>query len=201
MCIRDSYWTFAPRWSLLAGVRHSEVEFVSRDAYVTATNPDDSGRIAFRQTSPVAGITFAPREDLRIYASAGRGFETPTFNELGYRADGGAGLAFDLAPAVSDNLEVGAKWQARSGASLKVALFRADTDDELAVARNVGGRSSFQNIGRARRQGTELSLRQPLGDAFDLSVAATWLDATFRDDYRVCTGAGCTVPALSLIHI
>ena len=33
----------------------------------------------------------------RLYASAGRGFETPTFNELGYRADGGAGLALDLA--------------------------------------------------------------------------------------------------------
>ena len=189
------YWTFAPRWSLLAGVRHSEVEFVSRDAFITATNPDDSGRIAFRQTSPVAGVTFAPREDLRVYASAGRGFETPTFNELGYRADGGAGLAFDLAPAVSDNLELGAKWQARSGTTLNAALFRADTDDELAVARNVGGRSSFQNIGRARRQGAELSLRQPLGESFDLSVAATWLDATFRDDYRVCTGAGCTVPA------
>ena len=189
------YWTFAPRWSLLAGVRHSEVEFVSRDAFITATNPDDSGRIAFRQTSPVAGVTFAPREDLRVYASAGRGFETPTFNELGYRADGGAGLAFDLAPAVSDNLELGAKWQARSGTTLNAALFRAETDDELAVARNVGGRSSFQNIGRARRQGAELSLRQPLGEALDLSVAATWLDATFRDDYLVCSGAGCTVPA------
>jgi iron complex outermembrane receptor protein len=189
------YWTFAPRWSLLAGVRHSEVEFSSRDAYVTASNPDDSGRVAFRQTSPVGGVTFAPREDLRVYASAGRGFETPTFNELGYRADGGAGLALDLAPAVSDNLELGTKWQARSGTTLNAALFRADTDDELAVARNVGGRSSFQNIGRARRQGAELSLLQPLGEALDLSVAATWLDATFRDDYLVCTGAGCTVPS------
>ncbi|HZW18340.1 MAG TPA: TonB-dependent receptor, partial [Luteimonas sp.] len=189
------YWTFAPRWSLLAGVRHSEVEFESRDAYVTATNPDDSGRVAFRQTSPVAGVTFAPHDDLRVYASAGRGFETPTFNELGYRADGGAGLALDLAPAISDNLELGTKWRARSGATLNAALFRADTDDELAVARNVGGRSSFQNIGRARRQGAELSLQQPLGASLDLSVAATWLDATFRDDYLVCTGAGCTVPA------
>jgi len=191
----QAYWAFAPRWSLLAGVRHSEVEFTSRDAYVTATNPDDSGRVTFRQTSPVAGVTFAPDDDLRVYLSAGRGFETPTFNELGYRADGGAGFAFDLAPAVSDNLELGAKWRADSGATVNAALFRADTDDELAVARNVGGRSSFQNIGRARRQGAELSLHQPLGAAFDLSVAATWLDATFRDAYLICTGAGCTVPA------
>ncbi|MGO3128433.1 MAG: TonB-dependent receptor family protein [Luteimonas sp.] len=191
----QAYWAFAPRWSLLAGVRHSEVEFTSRDAYITATNPDDSGRVAFRQTSPVAGITFAPHDDLRVYLSAGRGFETPTFNELGYRADGGAGFAFDLAPAISDNLELGTKWRAQSGTTLNAALFRADTDDELAVARNVGGRSSFQNIGRARRQGAELSLRQPLGESLDLSVAATWLDATFRDDYLVCTGAGCTVPA------
>lgn len=191
----QAYWSFAPRWSLLAGVRHSEVEFVSRDAYITATNPDDSGRVAFRQTSPVAGLTFAPHEDLRVYLSAGRGFETPTFNEISYRADGGAGLALDLSPAISDNLELGTKWRAPGGTTLNAALFRADTENELAVARNVGGRSSFQNIGRARRQGAELSVRQPLGAALDLSVAATWLDASFRDDYLICTGVGCTVPA------
>ncbi|NZA25027.1 TonB-dependent receptor [Luteimonas sp. SJ-92] len=190
----QAWWRFAERWSLLAGVRRSEVRFESRDRYVTDANPDDSGRVRFSHTAPVAGLTFAPREDLRLYLSAGRGFETPTFNEMSYRADGGAGLAFGLRPAVSDNLELGAKWRGRGGATLEAALFRAETDDELAVARNVGGRSSFRNVGSARRQGFEAAWAAPLGAAWDLRLAYTRLDATFREPYLICQGAGCTVP-------
>ncbi len=190
----QAWWQFAPRWSLLAGVRHSEVTFESDDFYVTGANPDDSGRVRYRQTAPVAGVTFAPDEAVRVYASMGRGFETPTFNELSYRTDGGAGLAFDLQPATSDNLEIGLKWRGAAGWSLEAALFRADTDDELAVARNVGGRSSFRNVGQARRQGAEAAFATPLGEGWDLQLAWTWLDATFRSEYGICQAAGCTVP-------
>ncbi len=188
----QAWWQFAPRWSLQAGARHSSVRFESTDHYVTAANPDDSGRVEYSQTTPVAGLVFAAHEDLRVYLSAGRGFETPTFNELAYRADGGAGLAFDLQPAVSRNLELGAKWRNAAGAAVEAALFRADTDDELAVARNSGGRSSFRNVGRARRQGAELSARVPFTQAWSLQVAATWLDARFRDAFTV---PGATVDA------
>ncbi len=189
------WWAFANRWSLLAGARRSEVDFRSRDHYVTATNPDDSGGVTYRQTLPVAGLMFSPNERFRAYFSAGRGFETPTFNELGYRADGGAGLALDLLPAISDHLELGTKWRGARGAAVEAALFRADTDNELAVARNVGGRSSFRNIGRARRQGLEAAWTQALAAQWDLRLAYTWLDASFRDDYLICGGAGCTVPS------
>ncbi|MGY0560506.1 TonB-dependent receptor family protein [Luteimonas sp. A277] len=191
----QAWWRLADRWSLLLGARHSEVEFDSSDSFVTGVNPDDSGQVRHRHTAPVAGISYAPDRNLRVYASAGRGFETPTFNEISYRADGGAGLAFDLQPAVSDNYELGMKWRGDAGMRLEAALFRADTADELAVARNAGGRSSFRNVGSARRQGLELAWGMPLGEAFDLAVAATQLDATFRSDYLICQGAGCTVPS------
>ncbi|TWT22252.1 TonB-dependent receptor [Luteimonas marina] len=192
----QAWWQFAQRWSLLAGARHSAVRFRSDDAYVTAANPDDSGRVDYSETTPVLGLSFAPARDWRLYASAGRGFETPTFNELGYRADGGAGLAFDLVPATSRNVELGAKWRSASGARIEAALFRADTDDELAVARNVGGRSSYRNVGRARREGAELFASLPFGEAWSLELAWTWLDAHFRDGFPICTGAGCTDPSV-----
>ena len=176
----QAWWRFAPRWSLLLGARHSDVGFTSRDFYVGAGNPDDSGRVDYSETSPVAGVTFAASEHLRLYASAGRGFETPTFNELSYRADGGAGLALGLLPAVSDNYELGMKWRTPTGGQLEAALFRADTDDEIAVATNVAGRSSYRNAGGARREGVELSWFQPLGEAWALQLAATQLDAEFR---------------------
>ncbi|MEP7313211.1 MAG: TonB-dependent receptor [Pseudomonadota bacterium] len=188
------WWQLAPQWAILAGVRHSEVEFRSKDRYIVAGNPDDSGGISYGNTTPVAGLMFSPSNTLRVYASAGRGFETPTFNELGYRADGGAGLALNLRPAISNNYELGAKWRLTGGVELNSALFRADTNDELAVARNVGGRSSYQNVGSARRQGFETSLDMPFAQHWNLQLAYTYLDATFRSNYLVCTGAGCTVP-------
>ena len=194
----QTWWQFADRWSLLAGARRSQLRFVSRDGYVTATNPDDSGRVDYARTTPVLGLTFSPTGDLRLYASAGRGFETPTFNELGYRADGGAGLALDLAPATSRNLELGAKWRNDAGMQVEAALFRADTRNELAVARNVGGRSSYRNVGSSRREGAEVSATLPLAQAWSLRLAWTWLDARFRDSFPVCTGTGCTDPSVQV---
>lgn len=190
----QAFWEFAPRWSLLAGARRSEIRYVSDDRYITAGNPDDSGSADYAQTMPVAGLTFAPREDWRVYLSAGRGFETPTFNELGYRADGAAGLALNLRPMRSDNVELGAKWRGGGRAALDLALFRADTDDELAVARNVGGRSSFRNVGRARREGLEVAGLLPLGTRWQIDLAYTHLRASFRDTFRICAAAGCATP-------
>ena len=195
----QAWWQLAERWSLLAGARRSQLRFVSRDAYVTATNPDDSGRVDYARTTPVLGLSFAATPDWRVYASAGRGFETPTFNELGYRADGGAGLAFDLAPVTSRNLELGTKWRSDSGLRVDAALFRVDSEDELAVARNVGGRSSYRNVGRSRRDGAELAATLPLAEAWSLRLAWTWLDARFRDAFPVCTGAGCTDPSVLVV--
>lgn len=187
----QAWWQWAPRWSLLLGLRHSTVRFRSNDHYITASNPDDSGARRYAATTPVAGVVFRASDAWRLYASAGRGFETPTFNELGYRADGQAGLALDLSAARSRNLEVGSKWHAQSGARLEAALFRADTDDELAVASNSGGRSTYRNIGRTRRQGAEASYVQPLGAQTELAVAYTWIEATVRDAYPLCGTAGC----------
>src|SRR5690606_37647603 len=124
----------------------------------------------------------------------GRGFETPTFAEISYRADGAAGLAFDLAAARSRSMELGATWQPLAQVSLEATLFRADSDDELAVARNSGGRSSFQNVASARRQGIELGLDAALADAWQWRMAYTRVMAQFRSPFLACTGTPCLVP-------
>jgi len=194
------WWQFHPRWSLLAGLRHSAVRFRSIDGYITANNPDDSGKVAYSRTTPVAGLMLMPADSLRVYLSAGRGFETPTFNELAYRADGAAGLAFDLRPATSHHLELGGKWRTRQGTTLEAALFRAKTDDELAVARNVAGRSSYNNVGRARRQGAELALALPLAGGWDTGLAWTWMHASFRDGFQrgaAQVRAGSRIPGIA----
>ncbi|QNN68790.1 TonB-dependent receptor [Thermomonas carbonis] len=192
----QAWWHVASKWSILLGARHSTVRFQASDQYVTAANPDDSGRVRYSQTTPVAGLVYAPGENLRLYLSAGRGFETPTFNELGYRADGGAGLALDLRPAVSHNLEVGGKWRHASGARIEAALFRTDTSDEVAVASNVGGRSTYRNVGASRRAGVELMLDVPVSQRWTLQGTYTGLDARFRTAFPICAAAGCQQPGV-----
>ena len=191
------YWHFAESWSLLLGVRHDDVRFRARDHYVTAANPDGSGGVNYTATTPVLGLGFRPDDDLRLYASYGKGFETPSFNELGYRSDGRPGLAFDLRPARSRNLELGAKWQVTRGLAFDTALFRADTRDELAVETNQNGRSTYRNVGDTRRQGVEFSLVGQLADYWRISVGFTRLQARFRSAFLACRATPCataTVP-------
>ncbi|MEO6079328.1 MAG: TonB-dependent receptor [Steroidobacteraceae bacterium] len=191
-------WQFTDRWSVLAGVRHSEVNFKSTDRYIVGTNGNDGGHKRYGDTTAVGGLMFRPVESLRLYASMGDGFETPTFNEISYRADGAAGLALNLKSTVSDEFELGAKWRPAGGAQLDIALFRANSDDDLVVVRNVGGRSSFRNIDRSRRQGIEAGLLLPVAADWQVQTAYTLLDATFRSTYLVCASTPCTTPNVTV---
>ncbi len=188
------YWHFVPQWSLLLGLRHDTVRFTEHDFYITPDNPDDSGHVTYTATTPVIGLQYRPLDALRLYASYGRGFETPSYSELGYRTDGQAGLALNLKPARSNNVELGAKWQATRAIEVDAALFRANTSNELAVATNVNGRSTYRNAGHTRREGVELSATGALAPDWRLSAGYTHLRARFRDGYLACTGSPCTVP-------
>ena len=188
-------WEPHPAWSLSAGVRRSHIRFESRDGYVAAGNPDDSGKVAYRNTSPVFGAVWRAHPALRVYASHGRGFETPTFNELGYRADGGSGLNFALRPARTRSSELGLKF-GEGTLRGEFAMFRADTDDELAVDTSAGGRTTYRNAGRATRDGAEWSLDLRLRDGWRLQLALAWLDARYRDAFLACAGPPCRVPGI-----
>ena len=195
---RDQYaqlqWALDARRSVLLGLRHADVQFDSRDRYIVGSNPDDSGSVSYGRTTPVAGYLQRFSPSLRGWLSWGRGFETPTFNELSYRADGGAGLALDLRPATSRALEAGLAGSDH-GLAWQLVAHRSDTEDELVVARNVAGRSSFRNVGATRRQGVEAQLDWRLTDSLDLQASLSWLDARFRQGFLRCSGAGCTDPS------
>jgi iron complex outermembrane receptor protein len=189
-------WQFAPRWSLMAGVRRSDVNFDSEDHYITATNGDDSGGVTFGATSPVAGLMFEAQPWLNLYASFGQGFQTPLGSELAYRPDGAAGLNFALQPARSNSAELGAKLRIDPDLSAEVAVFQALTHNEIVVDTNIGGRSTYQNSGRTRRAGVEASLSYRFAPDWNLQFAYTYLDAVYRDAYLTCVAAPCSVPTV-----
>jgi len=187
-------FTPAPAWRVDAGVRRSTVRISSTDHYIVGSNGDDSGAVRFSATSPVLSVMYKASDAVHLYASAGRGFETPTLNELSYRADGSAGLNFELKPAISRNLELGAKLRLSRGQSLDVAVFEARTTDELVTRSNVGGRASYQNAAATRRRGAELGWLGRFGEAWRAQAALTWLDARYREAFATCTGSPCATP-------
>ena len=198
---RDAYlqadWAMARAWTLQAGVRRSEVRFRSEDAYVAAGNPDDSGARRFVATSPAVALGWQARDDLFVFATWGRGFETPTFDELGYRPDGSAGLNFALDASRNRGLEVGARgrrgdWQWQLGA------FDNRADAELVVVANSGGRSSYANAGAARRRGLELAAQWQPGPRWRHAATWTHLDARTLDPFLTCAGTPCPAPTLTV---
>ncbi len=189
-------WDFASLWSLMVGVRHSDVNFNSEDHYITATNGNDSGEVTYAATSPVAALSFKAQTWLHLYASFGQGFQTPLGSELAYRPDGRAGLNFALQPARSNNAELGAKLQMSRDLTAEAAIFQTLTRNEIVVDTNIGGRSTYQNSGRTRRNGAELSLDYHLPDAWHLQFAYTYVEATYRDSYLTCVAAPCATPTV-----
>ena len=190
--------TVRPRadWRFDAGVRHSTVRIKSRDHYIVGPNGDDSGSTDFSATTPVASAMYLASETLHLYASAGRGFETPTLNELAYRSDGSAGLNTTLKPARSNNFELGVKWQPAPGQALNAALFMVRTTDEIVTQTNLGGRASFQNAGKTRRDGVEVGWSARLAGDWKAQASLTWLDAKYDESFTTCAAPPCTEPTL-----
>ena len=193
-------WSLTPRWALNAGVRRSTVKFDSSDRYVTGVNGNDSGSAAYGATLPAVGLMFAPTPDLRLYAAAGKGFETPTLNELAYRSNGATGLNFALRPARSNNFETGIKarsaGQDNSRLEWNAAVFQTSTQDEIVSQTNVGGRSTFQNAGATRRRGLELSSSYAFARSALMQLSYTLLDARYSDSFSSCSSAPCAAPNL-----
>ena len=183
-------WRLTDRWAASAGLRNTRVTFNLKDFFVATGNPDDSGAIKYTNTSPVAGLTFRVLPELNLYASAGRGFETPTFVELAYR-NGGSGLNFALKPSRSSTTEVGIKGRIGEDHRVTLARFDTATQDEIVVDTNVGGRSTFKNASRTRRTGWEASWQALLPANFDALLSWTLIDARYVDAFT----SGGTVQA------
>lgn len=190
----------SPTVTASAGVRRGRLTISEEDHFLS--NGDESGALAYTYTTPVAALRWQPAPTWSLYLSAGRGYEAPTLGELAYRADGGSGFNDALRPQRSRQVELGAKWRAPGGAASRawaeLALFRAETRDEIGIATNTGGRASYQNVGRTRRQGIEVSAGAQLAPQWRATASASVLDATYTDGFLTCAGSPCVAPTLAV---
>ncbi len=183
---------FAKDWVATLGARSGKVKFKAEDHYIVGVNGDDSGSLEFSYTNPVAAVQWRGLAGWNFYVSVGKGFESPTFNELAYRPDAGSGFNSALEAQTSKQVELGAKWRDDArGLALDLAVFDARTDNEIGTATNAGGRSSFQNVGSTTRRGAEVGAGWAIDRQWRVAAALTWLDATYDDSFLSCIGVPC----------
>lgn len=196
---RDIYaqaeWALHTDISTTLGVRSGRVTLSADDKFLS--NGDDSGRLAYSYTNPVLGLRWQAAPGLQVYASAARGFESPTLGELAYRPDGSGGFNSGLQAQTSRQAEAGVKWQG-GDINVQATLFQAHTRNEIAVATNAGGRSSFQNVGSTQRRGLELAAQWQASPALRTQVSFGLLQATYQDSFLVCAGVPCNAPTVQV---
>jgi iron complex outermembrane receptor protein len=192
----QAQWDLTERLHATAGVRNSIVD-ITDHSHLSVSGALPLSGTRYSATNPVAGLSYSVTDDLSTYASFGRGFETPTLNELAYRSISGSlpGLNFGLQPARSSDYEVGVK--------ARGAIFRADaalffirTEDELGVLQSSGGRSVYENIGATQREGAELGVTADLPGNFEARLAYSYLKAVVADAYAGCAGTPCAADVI-----
>jgi len=186
----QAQWDPGAQWRMIAGVRNNLVE-VSSHGHIPVLDGADSS-VRFTAVNPVGGITFRASPSINLYGSYGKGFETPTLNDLAYRSVDGSltGLNFGLKPARSDNYEIGIK-AGNERVRANLAAFYIKTVDELAVLQNSGGRTVAQNIGETNRRGLELGIDATWAGEFSGRLAYTYLRAVVGQTYATCIAAPC----------
>jgi len=186
----QSQWDPDVLWRVTAGVRNNLVEVSSNDHLPGTTEPHSSVR--YTAVSPVGGVVFHAAPAVNLYASYGKGFETPTLNDLAYRSVNGSlpGLNTALKAARSNNYEVGVK-AGKGAIRAELAGFYIETHDELAVLQNFNGRAVEQNIGKTARHGAELAVDADMKDGFSARLAYTFIRAVVGQAYQTCVGTPC----------
>jgi iron complex outermembrane receptor protein len=194
-------WDPIPRLRAVAGVRNNVVIITSDNHFAAAgTNPESSAR--YTAVNPVAGLTFKLSPLLNAYGSYGKGFETPTLDELAYRSTNGSlpGLNFALQPAHSDNYEIGFKSSASAPLRATLDGFYIHTVNEVAVAANASGRSVYENIPETRRRGVEAELQSDLPYGLSADLAYTYIQALTLQPYVSCSTVPCVPTRVAAGH-
>src|ERR1700723_1649096 len=186
----QAQWDPSSRWRIVAGVRNNLVEGTSH-GHLAVLDAADS-EVRYSAVNLVGGVTYPLTSPIKALASYGKGFETPTLNDLAYRSVDGSlpGLNLGLKPARSDNYEVGIK-TGNESVRANLAAFYIKTVDELAVLQNLGGRTVDQNIGETNRRGLELAVDAKWAGGFTAQLAYTYIKAIVAQQYFTCVTAPC----------
>jgi len=163
---------------LYTGVRHTNLDFTVEDSFIVEGNPDDSGARIYREDSFAIGANYAITPEWELFASSGRGYETPTLTEMAYKT-GATGLNTELEAANNHQQEWGIGYHPDEILELTLTQFFIDTENEIVVDQSLNGRTSFRNAAETEREGIELFGRYVLNSNVRVQLSIQSLDALY----------------------
>lgn len=178
-------------WSFLAGVRYDRIAFQANDNFITADNPDDSGRRTLSAFSSSWGVSYRPMLALTVYANTAQSFQTPTTTELANRSDGAGGFNPTLDPERVRSVEIGIRGDLsnlnpRAGQHLNynLAVYTMRVKDALIPFEvpSFAGRQFFRNAGAAMYRGLEADAGLTVNHVIAVHASYTYNRATFLTD-------------------
>jgi iron complex outermembrane receptor protein len=181
-----------PAWTLTLAGRYNRASEKIEDRSGTA--PLLNGEHTYSRFNPAIGLNYSPSQRLTTYASYNEGMRAPTPIELAC-ADPNAPCKLpnnfiadpELKKVVSHTLETGARGKLGADSPWSAAIYRTDLSDDIQFISSGGATVNagyFQNVGKTRRQGIEMSLGTKL-DAFALSARYSYVDASFQSAFNV----------------
>jgi len=170
------------QWLVNMGLRydHFDTDYKTYNAAGTTTSKgDDTSEFVTGQF----GVVYKPAENGSIYASYATS-ATPPGNTLGEGQEGnplggtpdrsGNLLSSDMEPETTKNYEIGTKWDLLNDRlSLTADIFRTEKEN----ARVQVDTSSYENAGKTRVQGFELSASGKLTDKWQVFAGYAFMDS------------------------
>lgn len=171
------------KWLLYAGARQTRLDIEVKDYFFVPSenggwaNPDDSGARNYSEDAYAVGADYSLTDTWTLFASSGRGYETPTLTEMAYKTNA-TGLNTELDAAINHQRQWGIRYQ-NALHEFSLTRFLIKTDNEIVVDQSLNGRTSFRNAAETSRDGFELMLRYVLSEQITLHLSAQEIDAQY----------------------
>lgn len=182
--------TLSQQWSMMLAGRYNTARIITQD--LTGETPAINATNTFRKFSPAIGGNWQPSPNINAFASISQGIRVPTPIELTC-ADPAAPCTLPnifvadppLQPVVATTYEAGLRGRVGSTVNYSAAIYRTELADDIQFISAGSGAVNagyFQNVGKTRRQGLELTGGATVGE-FSFVARYSYLDATFQSGF------------------
>ncbi len=196
------------QWSLTLAGRYNWADATIGDS--SGLQPQLNGHHTFSRFNPAVGINWNPTSAFTAYATYNEGMRSPTAIELAC-ADPAAPCSLPndfvsdpaLQPVISKTFEFGARGRVGQATTWSAAVYRTTLDNDIEFISSNGAASNrgfFQNVGRTRRQGFELSGRSQLGP-LAVTASYSYIDATYRSAWTESSPSNSSADANGNIDV
>jgi iron complex outermembrane recepter protein len=174
---------FAKFWSFMGSIRYDKIK---NELVDNLKNPyDASGNKDFDKATGKVGLSFAPMNELNVYANFGQGFLPPCTEELVNNPKGYGGFNQDLVNSTSTSEELGLRGILKKGLiNYDITGFHMNTENDFDRYR-IPERpleTFYRNIGKTERFGVEVYADVNPIKQLALKMAYTFSDFRYKNE-------------------